>query len=51
MKMYGIKDIKEEDIENILELYKGGSINEEDVDKIELTLMNKIKNRSSEFPK
>ncbi len=51
MKMYGIKDIKEEDIENILESYKGGSISEEDVDKIELTLMNKIKKSIFGIPK
>jgi hypothetical protein len=43
MKKYGIKDIQEEDVDNILESYKGGSISDEDVEKIELTLMNKIK--------
>lgn len=43
LKKYGIKDIQEEDVENILESYKGGSVSDEDVEKIELTLMNKIK--------
>jgi hypothetical protein len=43
MKKYGIKEIQEEDVDNILESYKGGSISDEDVEKIELTLMNKIK--------
>ena len=41
MKKYGIKDIQEEDVSNILESYKGGSVSDEDVEKIELTLMNK----------
>ena len=41
MKKYGIKDIQEEDVTNILESYKGGSVSDEDVEKIELTLMNK----------
>lgn len=43
LKKYGIKDIQEEDVDNILESYKGGSVSEEDIEKIELTLMNKIK--------
>ena len=43
MKKYGIKDIQEEDVDNILESYKGGSVRDEDIEKIELTLMNKIK--------
>jgi len=43
MKKYGIKDIQEEDVENILDSYKGGSVSDEDIEKIELTLMNKIK--------
>ena len=43
MKKYGIKEIQEEDVDNILESYKGGSVSDENVEKIELTLMNKIK--------
>ncbi len=43
MRKYGIKEIQEEDVVNLLESYKGGSVSDEDVEKIELTLMNKIK--------
>ena len=43
MKKYGLKDVGEEEVDNILETYKGGSLSDEDVEKIELTLMNKIK--------
>jgi len=43
MQKYGITEIQEKDIVNILESYKGGSVSDEDVEKIELTLMNKIK--------
>lgn len=51
LKKYGIKDIQEEDVENILESYKGGSVSDEDVEKIELTLMNKIKKSILGIPK
>jgi hypothetical protein len=51
MKKYGIKDIQEEDVTNILESYKGGSVDDEDVEKIELTLMNKIKKSTLAIPK
>ena len=51
MKKYGIKDIQEEDVSNILESYKGGSVSDEDVEKIELTLMNKIKKSVLAIPK
>jgi hypothetical protein len=51
MKKYGIKDIQEEDVSNILESYKGGSVSDEDVEKIELTLMNKIKKSLLGIPK
>jgi hypothetical protein len=51
MKKYGIKDIQEEDVSNILESYKGGSVSDEDVEKIELTLMNKIKKSILAIPK
>jgi hypothetical protein len=51
MKKYGIKDIQEEDVDNILESYKGGSVSDEDVEKIELTLMNKIKKSVLGIPK
>ncbi len=33
MKKYGIKEIQEEDVDNILESYKGGSISDEDLKK------------------
>ena len=51
MKKYGLKDVGEEEVENILESYKGGSISDEDVEKIELTLMNKIKKSILSIPK
>ena len=51
MKKYGIKDIQEEEVSNILESYKGGSVSDEDVEKIELTLMNKIKKSILAIPK
>ncbi len=51
MKKYGIKDIQEEDVDNILESYKGGSVRDEDIEKIELTLMNKIKKSILPIPK
>lgn len=51
IKKYGIKDIQEEDVTNILESYKGGSVSDEDVEKIELTLMNKIKKSTLSIPK
>ncbi len=51
MKKYGIKEIQEQDVENILESYKGGSVSDEDIEKIELTLMNKIKKSILAIPK
>ena len=51
LKKYGIKDIQEEDVDNILESYKGGSVSDEDIEKIELTLMNKIKKSILGIPK
>ncbi|MGF7118069.1 DUF2226 domain-containing protein [Methanobacterium oryzae] len=51
MKKYGLKDVEEEEVENLLETYKGGSISDEDVEKIELTLMNKIKKSILGIPK
>lgn len=51
MKKYGLKDVGEEEVENILDSYKGGSLSDEDVEKIELTLMNKIKKSILGIPK
>ena len=51
MKKYGIKEIDDDDVDNILQSYKGGHVSEEDVDKIELTLMNKIKKSIFGIPK
>lgn len=51
LKKYGIKDVKEEEVENLLDTYKGGSVDEGDVEKIELTLMNKIKKSVLGLPK
>ncbi|HMK54845.1 MAG TPA: DUF2226 domain-containing protein [Methanobacteriaceae archaeon] len=43
LKKYGIKDIDESDVENLLDSYKGGYLSDDDVEKIELTLMNRVK--------
>jgi len=43
MKKYGLKDIDEEEVEKVLEAYKGGAITTIDIERVELTLMNKIK--------
>ena len=51
MKKYGLKDVGDEEVENILESYKGGSLSDEDIEKIELTLMNKIKKSILSIPK
>ena len=51
LKKYGIKEIDETDVENILYTYKGGSIDDNDIEKIELTLMNKIKTSILGIPK
>jgi len=51
MKKYGLKDIREEEIDSILETYKGGSLSNDDIEKIELTLMNKIKKSIFGIPK
>lgn len=51
MEKYGIKEMNEEDVEGILDDYKGGSINDDDVEKIEFSLMNKIKKSIFGIPK
>jgi hypothetical protein len=51
IKKYGLKDVGEQEVDNILETYKGGSLSDEDVEKIELTLMNKIKKSILGIPK
>ncbi|MBU4547223.1 MAG: hypothetical protein KKH76_00175 [Euryarchaeota archaeon] len=43
MKKYGLKDIEDEEVDKVIETYKGGEVSIEDLEKIELTLMNKIK--------
>jgi hypothetical protein len=51
MQKYGLKDIQEEEIDNILETYKGGTLSSIEMEKIELTLMNKIKKSVMGMPK
>lgn len=51
MKKYGLKEVDEEEVESILESYKGGKITIEDLERIELTLMNKIKKSIMGIPK
>jgi Uncharacterized protein conserved in archaea (DUF2226) len=51
LKKYGIKDVDEKEVENLLESYKGGSISDDDAEKIELTLMNRIKKSVLGIPK
>ncbi|MDI3484105.1 MAG: hypothetical protein PWQ74_692, partial [Methanobacteriaceae archaeon] len=43
MKKYGLADVDEEEVERVLESYKGGAMTTIDTEKVELTLMNKIK--------
>lgn len=51
MKKYGLKDVGDEEVENILDTYKGGSLSDDDIEKIELTLMNKVKKSILGIPK
>jgi hypothetical protein len=51
LKKYGIGDVNEEEVENIINSYRGGSISDDDVEKIELTLMNHIKKSILRTPK
>jgi hypothetical protein len=51
MKKYGLKDIQEEEIDKVLETYKGGTLSSIEMEKIELTLMNKIKKSVMGMPK
>lgn len=48
---YGIREMDEEDVDQLLDTYKGGSLSHEDVEKIELNLMNKIKKSIFGIPK
>ena len=51
LKKYGIKDVKEEDVEILLQNYSGGIINDDDVERVELVLMNHIKKSVMGIPK
>ncbi|MGZ7135443.1 MAG: DUF2226 domain-containing protein [Methanobacterium sp.] len=51
MKKYGLKDVGEKEVDDILETYKGGILSDDDVEKIELNLMNKIKKSTLGIPK
>ncbi|BDZ69259.1 DUF2226 domain-containing protein [Methanobacterium ferruginis] len=51
LKKYGIKDVEEDDVENLLQSYKGGIIDDDDVEKVELLLMNLIKKSVLGIPK
>ena len=51
MKKYGLRDIEEEEIERVLETYKGGAITDIDPERVEFTLMNKIKMSILGIPK
>lgn len=51
MKKYGLKDVGEKEIDDILETYKGGILSDDDIEKIELTLMNKVKKSILGIPK
>lgn len=48
---YGIREMDEDDVDQLLDTYKGGSLSNEDVEKIELNLMNKIKKSIFGIPK
>jgi len=51
MKKYGLKDVEENEVDDLIETYKGGSLSDDDIEKIELTLMNKIKKLILGIPK
>ncbi|MDO9627633.1 MAG: DUF2226 domain-containing protein [Methanobacteriaceae archaeon] len=51
MKKYGLKDIQEEEVDKVLDTYKGGTVSSSDLEKIELTLMNRIKQSVMAVPK
>ena len=51
MKKYGLRDIEEEEVERVLETYKGGAITDIDPERVEFTLMNKIKMSILGIPK
>ncbi|BDZ71920.1 DUF2226 domain-containing protein [Methanobacterium petrolearium] len=51
LKKYGIKDVEEEQVEDLLQTYKGGIIDDDDVEKVELVLMNLIKKSVLGIPK
>ncbi|MCC7564354.1 MAG: DUF2226 domain-containing protein, partial [Methanobacterium sp.] len=51
LKKYGIKDVEEEQVEGLLQTYKGGIIDDDDVEKVELVLMNTIKKSVLGVPK
>ncbi|AXV40868.1 DUF2226 domain-containing protein [Methanobacterium sp. BAmetb5] len=51
LKKYGIKDVQDEDVENLLQNYSGGIIEDDDVERVELVLMNLIKKSVLGIPK
>jgi hypothetical protein len=51
MKKYGLKDIQEEEVDKVLDTYKGGTVSSADLEKIELTIMNRIKQSVMAVPK
>lgn len=51
MKKYGLKDIQEEEVDKVLETYKGGTVSNADLERIELTIMNRIKQSVMGIPK
>lgn len=51
LKKYGIKDVQDDDVENLLQSYKGGIIDDDDVERVELVLMNLIKKSVLGIPK
>lgn len=51
LKKYGIKDVQDDDVENLLQSYSGGIIDDDDVERVELVLMNLIKKSVLGIPK
>ncbi len=51
LKKYGIKDVEDQEVEGLLQSYKGGIIDDDDVEKVELALMNLIKKSVLGIPK
>lgn len=51
MKKYGLKEVGDTEINNLIENYRGGTISDKEAEKVELKLMNEIKKKILGIPK